>query len=118
MRPRHRSLRSLESRQAGRSKNPADAGPDPGRDERQHGRRRKIRPGMAGARATDDVVTDRQSSDLRLAMMFSLCSIWSFFGGDQMDVEKQREIIRLWNNMRRVEGPVAEEIRIQILECF
>jgi hypothetical protein len=35
-----------------------------------------------------------------------------------MDVEKQREIIRLWNRMRRVEGPVAEEIRIQILECF
>ena len=28
-----------------------------------------------------------------------------------MDVEKQREIIR-------VEGPAAEEIRIQILECF
>ena len=35
-----------------------------------------------------------------------------------MDVEKQREIIRLWNCMRQVEGPVAEEIRIQILECF
>ena len=35
-----------------------------------------------------------------------------------MDVEKQREMIRLWNRMRRVEGPVAEEIRIQILECF
>ena len=35
-----------------------------------------------------------------------------------MDVEKQREIIRLWYRMRRVEGPVAEEIRIQILECF
>jgi hypothetical protein len=35
-----------------------------------------------------------------------------------MDVEKQREVIRLWNRMRRVEGPVAEEIRIQILECF
>ena len=35
-----------------------------------------------------------------------------------MDVEKQREIIRLWNRMRQVEGPVAEEIRIQILECF
>jgi hypothetical protein len=35
-----------------------------------------------------------------------------------MDVEKQREIIRLWNRMRRVEGPVAEEIRIQILEYF
>jgi hypothetical protein len=35
-----------------------------------------------------------------------------------MDVEKQREIIRLWNRMREVEGPLAEEIRIQILECF
>jgi len=35
-----------------------------------------------------------------------------------MDVEKQREIIRLWHRMRQVEGPVAEEIRIQILECF
>ena len=35
-----------------------------------------------------------------------------------MDVEKQREIISLWNRMRRVEGPIAEEIRIQILEYF
>jgi hypothetical protein len=35
-----------------------------------------------------------------------------------MDVEKQREIIRLWNRMRQVEGPLAEEIRIQILEYF
>ena len=35
-----------------------------------------------------------------------------------MDIEKQREIIRLWNRMRRVEGPIAEEIRIQILEYF
>ena len=35
-----------------------------------------------------------------------------------MDVAKQREIIRLWNRMRQVEGPLAEEIRIQILECF
>jgi len=35
-----------------------------------------------------------------------------------MDTEKQRELIRLWNRMRRVEGPVAEEIRIQILEFF
>jgi hypothetical protein len=55
---------------------------------------------------------------LRLAILFLLCSLWSFLGGDQMDVEKQREIIRLWNRMRQVEGPVAEEIRIQILECF
>lgn len=35
-----------------------------------------------------------------------------------MDVDKQREVIRLWNRMRQVEGPVAEEVRIQILECF
>jgi hypothetical protein len=35
-----------------------------------------------------------------------------------MDVEKQREVIRLWNQLRRVEGPAAEEIRIQILEYF
>jgi hypothetical protein len=35
-----------------------------------------------------------------------------------MDVEQQREIIRLWNQMRRLEGPAAEEIRIQILERF
>lgn len=35
-----------------------------------------------------------------------------------MDVEKQREIVRLWNRMRRVEGPLAEEIRIHILQCF
>ena len=35
-----------------------------------------------------------------------------------MDIEKQRELIRLWNRMRRVEGPAAEEIRIQILEYF
>ena len=39
-------------------------------------------------------------------------------GGLLMDVEKQQEIIRLWNRMRRVEGPIAEEIRIQILEYF
>lgn len=35
-----------------------------------------------------------------------------------MNIEKQREIVRLWNRMRRVDGPVAEEIRIQILACF
>ena len=35
-----------------------------------------------------------------------------------MDIEKQREIVRLWNSMRRVDGPIAEEIRIQILACF
>ena len=35
-----------------------------------------------------------------------------------MNIEKQREVIRLWNQLRKVEGPVAEEIRIQILEFF
>jgi hypothetical protein len=35
-----------------------------------------------------------------------------------MDIDKQREIVRLWNRMRRVDGPIAEEIRIQILACF
>ena len=35
-----------------------------------------------------------------------------------MDIEKQQEVIRLWNRMRKVEGPIAEEIRIQILEYF
>ena len=35
-----------------------------------------------------------------------------------MTVEKQREVIRLWNELRRLEGPGAEELRIQILECF
>ena len=35
-----------------------------------------------------------------------------------MNTDNQRELIRLWNRMRRVEGPVAEEIRIQILEAF
>ena len=48
----------LESRQAGRSQNPADARPDTGRDERQRGGWRKIRSGMAGARAADDVVIE------------------------------------------------------------
>lgn len=35
-----------------------------------------------------------------------------------MIVEKQREVIRLWNQLRKLEGPAAEELRIQILECF
>lgn len=35
-----------------------------------------------------------------------------------MDIEKQREAIRLWNQLRKVEGPAAEELRIQILEFF
>lgn len=35
-----------------------------------------------------------------------------------MDKAKQQELIRLWNLLRRAQGPVAEEIRIQILEKF
>jgi hypothetical protein len=35
-----------------------------------------------------------------------------------MTIEKQREVIRLWNQLRKLEGPAAEELRIQILECF
>ena len=35
-----------------------------------------------------------------------------------MTVEKQREVIRLWNELRKLEGPAAEELRFQILECF
>jgi hypothetical protein len=35
-----------------------------------------------------------------------------------MNIDKQRELIRLWNLMRKAEGPIAEEIRIQILERF
>lgn len=35
-----------------------------------------------------------------------------------MTVEEQREVIRLWNELRKLEGPAAEELRIQILECF
>ncbi|MET4171041.1 hypothetical protein ABIB99_002123 [Bradyrhizobium sp. LA6.1] len=35
-----------------------------------------------------------------------------------MTIEKQREVIRLWNQLRKVEGPAVEELRIQILECF
>ena len=35
-----------------------------------------------------------------------------------MDSAKQQELIRLWNLLRRAKGPIAEEIRIQILEKF
>ncbi len=35
-----------------------------------------------------------------------------------MDKARQQELIRLWNLLRRAQGPVAEEIRIQILEKF
>jgi hypothetical protein len=35
-----------------------------------------------------------------------------------MDDAKQQELIRLWNLMRKAQGPLAEEIRIQILAQF
>jgi hypothetical protein len=35
-----------------------------------------------------------------------------------MESQRQREIIRLWNLMRKAQGPAAEQIRIQILERF
>ena len=35
-----------------------------------------------------------------------------------MDAERDREIIRLWNELRKLKGPAAEELRIQILECL
>ncbi len=35
-----------------------------------------------------------------------------------MTVEKQREVIRLWNQLRKLEGPAAEELRIQILDML
>jgi hypothetical protein len=60
----------------------------------------------------------------RLDFLFLVCSsevsllaatIWLEV---PMTVEKQREVIRLWNQLRKLEGPAAEELRIQILECF
>jgi hypothetical protein len=70
--------------------------------------------------AADDCRSIRK---IPLAIMFSLCSYEDLqrpgaSKADRMDTEKQRELIRLWNRMRRVEGPLAEEIRIQILEVF
>jgi predicted pyridoxine 5'-phosphate oxidase superfamily flavin-nucleotide-binding protein len=59
---RNRAVGSVESRQADRSENPADAGQDPGGDEREQGWRRGIRPRLAGARAANDVVTGGHGS--------------------------------------------------------
>jgi hypothetical protein len=36
----------------------------------------------------------------------------------RIDAETQQELIRLWNRMRKAEGPIVEEIRIQILQRF
>jgi hypothetical protein len=65
----------------------------------------------------------RSTRKIALASSFVVCSCeasWETGASkvDHMDTEKQRELIRLWNRMRRVEGPLAEEIRIQILEVF
>ncbi len=35
-----------------------------------------------------------------------------------IDADRQKELIRLWNWMRKADGPIVEEIRIQILERF
>jgi uncharacterized protein len=56
VRSRDRAIRSVESRQARRPPEPADPGTNPGLDERRQGWRRKLRPGMAGARAENHVV--------------------------------------------------------------
>ncbi len=56
VRPRHRAFRSVESRQARRSQKLADSGTDPCLDEREHRRRRELRPGMAGTSTTKHVV--------------------------------------------------------------
>jgi hypothetical protein len=65
----------------------------------------------------------RSMHKIALAILFVFCSYEHLQRPgapkvDRMDTEKQRELIRLWNRMRRVEGPLAEEIRIQILEVF
>jgi PPOX class probable FMN-dependent enzyme len=55
----HCARRSLESGQARRPQELADARPDPRRNERQHRRRREIRSGVARTRAADHVVGQR-----------------------------------------------------------
>lgn len=64
----------------------------------------------------------REIASAGLDFLFSLCSsgvaLVGPLGRRLMTVEKQREVIRLWNELRKVEGPAAEELRIQILECF
>jgi hypothetical protein len=53
-----------------------------------------------------------------LRFVLSLFMVESSLEDDVMDDAKQRELIRLWNLMRKAQGPVAEEIRIQILAQF
>jgi uncharacterized protein len=56
---RDRAVGFVESRQTDRSQDTADAGPDPGRDEREPRGRRGIRSRLAGTRAANDVVIIR-----------------------------------------------------------
>lgn len=53
-----------------------------------------------------------------LDFLFLVCSSDVSLLEVPMTVEKQREVIRLWNQLRKLEGPAAEELRIQILDCF
>jgi predicted pyridoxine 5'-phosphate oxidase superfamily flavin-nucleotide-binding protein len=59
VRPRHRPVGPVESRQAGRPQNFADAGPDSCWHEREPCRRRGLRQGLAGTRAAIAMVTCR-----------------------------------------------------------
>jgi len=77
----------------------------------------------AGARKAQGDVT-REFREERLDFLFLFCSseasllVATILLEVLMTVEKQREVIRLWNQLRKLEGPAAEELRIQILECF
>jgi hypothetical protein len=65
--------------------------------------------------------SSQASLNFRLESSFFFCSygLPKFpFQEVTMDDAKQRELIRLWNLMRKAQGPVAEEIRIQILAQF
>jgi hypothetical protein len=50
--------------------------------------------------------------------LFLVCSNGHGSKEKAMDSAKQRELIRLWNELRKAQGPAAEEIRIQILAQF
>jgi hypothetical protein len=77
----------------------------------------------AGARKAQGDVT-REFREEGLDFLFLFCSseasllVATVLLEVFMTVEKQREVIRLWNQLRKLEGPAAEELRIQILECF
>ncbi|MET4115085.1 hypothetical protein ABIB90_002089 [Bradyrhizobium sp. JR4.1] len=78
----------------------------------------------AGARkARGDVPNEFRGEGWTFCSYFVLVGHLFWFGSDidlevSMTVEKQREVIRLWNQLRKLDGPAAEELRIQILECF